>query len=52
VGSNNDHWVGHTELIAVGNRSHNIFKLFSGSKKVSSSINLAALPSSGLDDTS
>jgi len=26
--------VGPTDLIAVANRSHNIFKLFSGSKKI------------------
>jgi len=32
-----------TEQIAVENRSHNIFELFSGDKKVSSSIRLSAL---------
>ena len=36
-----DHGVGQTELIAAGSRSHNIFKLFSGSKEVLSSIKLA-----------
>jgi hypothetical protein len=36
-------YVSPTELIAVKNRSHNFFKLFSGSKKVSSSIKLTAL---------
>jgi hypothetical protein len=35
---------GPTEFIAVGNRSHKIFKLCSGTKKASSSIKLAILP--------
>jgi len=34
--------VGPTDLIAVANRSHNIFKLFSGSEAVSFSFKLAS----------
>jgi len=40
-----------TEFIAVGNRSHKIFKLFPGTKKSSSSIRLTISADSGGADT-
>jgi hypothetical protein len=47
VASSHDYGISQIEFIAAGSRSHNIFKLFSGSKEVFSLIKLAASAASG-----